>query len=218
MTPPGWYPDPYAPASLRWWSGYEWTGYTAPGPGSGSKPTDGFAIASLVTSLVGLLPVGIVLGFVAKRRIRGSEGRLGGDGLATAGIATGFAYLALTGVIVALVLSGAFDGDVNADDYSGEEAEVAKIVDRFEAAREDGDAVEICSELFTGDLKGTYSSRAGGCEGAWNDDETLTSDIDIGTLLVTGDTATAFAQDEYGEQWRFEFRRTSNGWRISEVD
>src|SRR5688572_29603953 len=128
MTAPGWYPDPYAPGHQRWWSGREWTGYVAPGPGARSKPTDGFAIASLVTSIVGFSPVGIALGLVAKRRIKNSGGHRGGDGLATAGIAVGCVYLALTGVVVALALSGVFD-EVNADDYPGEEAEVAAVVD-----------------------------------------------------------------------------------------
>src|SRR4051812_43254232 len=95
--PPGWYPDPTSRYMRRWGSGAEWTGYTMPsygvlGPAPSPSPTDGFAIASLVTSLVGLTPVGIALGLIAKRRIRRSEGRRGGDGLATAGIAVGTVF------------------------------------------------------------------------------------------------------------------------------
>jgi RsiW-degrading membrane proteinase PrsW (M82 family) len=30
LPPSGWYPDPYDPRMLRWWSGAEWTAYTYP--------------------------------------------------------------------------------------------------------------------------------------------------------------------------------------------
>jgi hypothetical protein len=68
MSPPGWYPDPWAPGAMRWWSGRDWTAYTmsgAPAATGYGKPTDGFAIASLITSVIGLSPVGIVLGLIA---------------------------------------------------------------------------------------------------------------------------------------------------------
>ena len=53
-APPGWYPDPWAPGGLRWWSGLDWTAYAAPAT---FAKTDGWPIASLVTSLSGLGPV-----------------------------------------------------------------------------------------------------------------------------------------------------------------
>ena len=30
VPPPGWYPDPYRTARLRWWGGRAWTGHAAP--------------------------------------------------------------------------------------------------------------------------------------------------------------------------------------------
>jgi Domain of unknown function (DUF4190)/Protein of unknown function (DUF2510) len=219
MTAPGWYPDPRVPGQRRWWSGREWTGFVAPSPGGGSKPTDGLAIASLVTSIVGLSPVGIVLGLVAKRRIRRAEGRRGGDGLATAGVAVGCVYLALTGVTVALALSGVFD-EVNADDYSGEQARIAAVVDRFEEAYENADGEQICRELFTGDLAGSYAAE-GGCRKVWGDYATSGyAEIDIHTLTVDGDSATALADDENDpEGWRIDLTRTSDGqWKICAIE
>ena len=32
MAPPGWYPDPWNPAGLRWWDGVAWQYHTAPTP------------------------------------------------------------------------------------------------------------------------------------------------------------------------------------------
>jgi hypothetical protein len=60
--------------------------------------------------LVGWVPCGIgsvvaiVLGFVARSQIRESHGRLGGDGLALAGIILGFGAIAL---LIAIVVLGA---------------------------------------------------------------------------------------------------------------
>jgi Domain of unknown function (DUF4190)/Protein of unknown function (DUF2510) len=222
--PPGWYPDPRSPYERRWWSGTEWTAYTRPsygvlGPAPSPSPTDGFAIASLITSLIGLTPVGIVLGLIAKKRIRESQGRRGGDGLATAGIAVGSVFLALGVVIVVLAVSGVFD-EVNADDYSGEEARVAEVVDRFEDAYEDLDGATICRELFTGDLAGSYASSRGGCEGEWSRGQSGYAEIDIQELSVSGDGASAIADDEnQSDNWVFDFRRSSGGeWRISGID
>jgi hypothetical protein len=70
-----------------------------------NKGTNGIAIASLVCACAGILLlglpsiVGIVLGFVARTKIRQSNGTQGGSGLALAGIIVGF-------VVVGLVVLG----------------------------------------------------------------------------------------------------------------
>jgi hypothetical protein len=61
------------------------------------KPTNGLAIASLVLSIIWLGGLGsilaVIFGIVARRQIRRSQGRQGGDGLALAGLLVGIVGL-----------------------------------------------------------------------------------------------------------------------------
>jgi hypothetical protein len=75
-----------------------------------AQRTEGFAIASLVLGIVGLVafPVipsilAIVFGVSAKRRIR-QDARLTGEGLATAGIVLGIVELVLVALGVAALI------------------------------------------------------------------------------------------------------------------
>jgi hypothetical protein len=87
--PPGTYPPPpyrsaYAPPAY--------------GPPPAGPTTNGFSIASLVLGIVWVFGVGAILavifGFIARRQIRESGGRQGGDGMALAGIILGFVGIA----------------------------------------------------------------------------------------------------------------------------
>ncbi|MFI5045389.1 MAG: DUF4190 domain-containing protein, partial [Acidimicrobiales bacterium] len=69
-------------------------------------PTDGKAIASLVLGIVGYMcfgPLahipGVILGHLARRDIRESNGALGGDGLALAGLILSYVGIVLTVVM-----------------------------------------------------------------------------------------------------------------------
>ncbi len=71
--------------------------------------TSGKAIGALISSVVGLTMclfigqiIGIVLGHSAKREIARSEGRLTGDGLATAGIVVGWIGLLIDVILVVI--------------------------------------------------------------------------------------------------------------------
>ncbi|BCU76095.1 DUF4190 domain-containing protein [Luteolibacter sp. LG18] len=70
--------------------------------------TSGLAIASLVTSLLGLGLVGVVCGHIALSRIKKSAGALTGHGIALAGLIIG--YISVTVVVVLMVLSFLFVG------------------------------------------------------------------------------------------------------------
>jgi uncharacterized membrane protein len=98
-------------------SGYGQYGYAPygypPHPMAGGVPaqrpsTNGFAIASLICSCVGIIALGIpsvagiVFGFLARSRIRRSYGAQRGNGLALAGIIVGFVVVGL--VIIGLVV------------------------------------------------------------------------------------------------------------------
>lgn len=85
-------------------------GMSAPPPGYRPygaltpAPNSGMAIASLVLSLVGLVPIfwalqlpgllGVIFGFVSRKQTRSGERR--GAGLATAGIVLGFVMIAVS--------------------------------------------------------------------------------------------------------------------------
>ncbi|MGB0100092.1 MAG: DUF4190 domain-containing protein [Nocardioides sp.] len=96
--------------------------YGAPQPTPGATPpkTAGKAIASLVTGLVGLLTiccgflvvssiVALVLGILARKDIRQSNGALKGDGMALTGIITGVIGILMVIVSIILIATGAID-------------------------------------------------------------------------------------------------------------
>ncbi|HKS98479.1 MAG TPA: DUF4190 domain-containing protein [Rugosimonospora sp.] len=106
-TSPGAYPGPggypgqggYPPGYVPPQPGYAgYPGYAAPVM-TPPQSTNGMAIASLVLSLVGLTTCGVtsligaILGHVARRQIR--ERGEGGDGMALAGIISGWIIFAL---------------------------------------------------------------------------------------------------------------------------
>ena len=84
-------------------------------------PTSTLSIASLMMGIIGwiLLPVvgGIIAietGHMAKKEIRQSDGLLGGDGIATAGLVLGYANLILgvCGCLILLIFPALFAAGV----------------------------------------------------------------------------------------------------------
>ena len=105
---PGWYPDPSQPGAVRWWDGGQWSDHSAPAaPMVYASSTDGLAVASLVTAVVGIPVVPIVLGMKARTRIRESGHRIDGDGLAIAGIVIGWIQVAIVAVVIIAVVTAA---------------------------------------------------------------------------------------------------------------
>lgn len=98
-------------------------GYVPPGaPGGYGQPqqTSPLAIVSLVLGIVGflcctffVLGIGaVVTGFLARKQIAESQGRLKGGGMATAGLVLGAISIVLALAYWVLVLTGALSNDV----------------------------------------------------------------------------------------------------------
>jgi hypothetical protein len=77
--------------------------------------TSGWAIFSLIAGLLGWMGVigigglaAVIAGHIAKNQIRNSNGRVGGNGLATAGLVLGYLNIGLTviGGCLALLIFG----------------------------------------------------------------------------------------------------------------
>jgi len=111
MSAPGWYPDSSRPGLARWWEGTQWTEHRAAMPQpTFVRETDGYAVASVISGVVGVPVVPIVLGVMARNRIRDSAGMKDGDGLAIAGIILGALQLLLWIVVFAVVFGVAIWG------------------------------------------------------------------------------------------------------------
>jgi prepilin-type processing-associated H-X9-DG protein len=88
----------------------------AQGPAAPPMPTtDGLAIASLVLGVLAFVclgPVfsipGVILGHMARSRIRQSGGRIGGGGMAMAGLVLGYSNILLVLVVAVLMLAAMF--------------------------------------------------------------------------------------------------------------
>ena len=89
------------------------------------QQTSPLAIVSLVLGIVGLLCCGLFLfsigalitGFLARKQIGESQGRLKGAGMATAGLILGAVAIVLGIVYWGLIVAGAFDGNMYVDNY-----------------------------------------------------------------------------------------------------
>jgi hypothetical protein len=110
--------------------------YGAPYLGSApASTTSGLAIASLVLGILWVFGVGslvaLILGLVARARIRNSGGTIGGQGLATAGTALGGAGLGLTVLLTVMALP-----TVHAQQHRVARAEVASTLRNAAVAEE----------------------------------------------------------------------------------
>lgn len=114
------------------------------------------------------------------------------------------------------------DGDDvnnNADDYSGQDAEVAQLVDDFANAGRDGDGDQICSEIFSEELAKNVEKQAGqSCP--TEVEENLPEgeyELEVDTLEVNGDKATVAVTDEKDNKSVLHLEKVGSEWRITSV-
>ena len=89
---------------------------TMPPPYAGGMPyapqTSGLAVASMILGILGLFALGltslpaVICGHVSLSQIKRSAGRLGGQGMAIAGLVTGYLSMALFALVIVGVLAG----------------------------------------------------------------------------------------------------------------
>lgn len=213
--PADWDPDPAAGPSPRWeelpprgvrgWDGLP----VEAGPDHARY--DRVAIAGLVFSILGGV-VGAVLCVVALVRIGGGPGRRRGRWMAVLGLAISLVWAVVLTVVAATVVGRALE-HTNADDYVGEEREVAVVIDRAEEALEAGDAATFCGELRTRELQVLDPACARRVADVGND---RAGEVRIESLVIDGDRAEVLTSGG-GDDLLWSLVRVDGVWLIDDV-
>jgi hypothetical protein len=128
---------------------------------------------------------------------------------------------ALSASALAIGCGGDDDDDVNnnADRYSGQEAEVAQVVDDFANAGRGGDGAQVCEGIFTSELAKNVESEAGqSCPTEVQ--ENLPEDeyaLEVDSLEVKDDTATVGVTDQDDNSSVLHIEKVDADWRIASV-
>ena len=113
-------PVAWAPSNAPGYASPAYPPNTFPMAAGVVQSTNGFAIAALITGLLGASALSISFGFVARSQIRRSMGRQKGGGMAMAGIVLGFVWLVLgiaLWIVIFVVLAHVNNGYTNV--YTG---------------------------------------------------------------------------------------------------
>jgi hypothetical protein len=130
--------------------------------------------------------------------------------------------LALCALLAAAAVAGCAPSSSSnqADDFSGTQKDVAETIDDLSSAARSSDEKEICSTLLARDLVRKLDAAQGRCSGAISDqlDTINDADIDIRSIQVSGDTATARVVTEFDGNDRvstLRLVRDAGRWRVA---
>ena len=130
--------------------------------------------------------------------------------------------LPLLALLVCLPLAGCTQaGTKNTDstkDFTGDQKAVASTVEDLQTAAKDRKGTTICADLVTAELRDNISTTD--CPKVMKDAVRDTDEVDlqVKTVKVTGDTATASVKEKTGGDDRMrtiEFQKVAGRWRIS---
>jgi hypothetical protein len=131
------------------------------------------------------------------------------------------AVLALAALLAACAPSSGSND--SADDFRGDQRAVASTVEDLESAAADGDETRICRDLLAPALVRSLAAQ-GGCPAAVDKaiDNSDTFAVDVESVRIAGNNATARVKSETGDTDRFGTLtltriRPSAGWRIERL-
>jgi hypothetical protein len=185
-----------------------------PPPVAPQPATDGFAIAAMAFGIVGSALISVPLGLIALHRIKRSGGAKTGKGLAAAGMAIGCLWLAVIPVMVLTGFAGSAGPDT-AEDFGGEEHEVALVAERFQedlVALGDADCDEVLTRRYIEEIE---SRNDESCESFFDSSAGYGGNFTIDDVTIRGDTATVDASD-FDRDLRFHLV-DRDGWLIDAI-
>jgi hypothetical protein len=113
----------------------------------------------------------------------------------------------------------------SAKEFTGDKAEIAKVVDDLEAAAQKRDGKKVCNELLAPALVKTFKDPKRPCKTVMNENLTDADlfKMKVDSVVVTGDTATAVVSSDAGkgkpkQKNTFAFTKdaAANGvWKVS---
>ena len=130
--------------------------------------------------------------------------------------------LAALPLVVAALASGCAGGASSTSDFTGEQKQVADVVEKLQSAGETGDAKEICDDILAKSLSDQIKAAGSTCEQeldkAIKDADDF--DLEVESVTIDGNTATAKVKgrDRGADRVRtFEFEREGQTWRATSL-